>query len=116
LRQEANKRNQLKLSVYEGEKYMPQSNFSVTALLNDLSHLDRQSLIETLREMRDSHLANGRSQLANKFSGVLAVIESGIKNLAYLTKSEVQEIRPTMEKFVEQGSLDKGNFDLIFSN
>lgn len=95
---------------------MLQSNFSVTTLLNNLSHLDRQSLIEALREMRDSHQANGRNQLANKFSGVLAVIEAGIKNPAYLTKFEVQEIRPTMERFVDQGSLDKGNFDLIFSN
>lgn len=95
---------------------MLQNSFSVTTLLNNFSHLDRQTMIQTLKEMRDSHLEGGRNQLANKFSGVIAVIESGIKNPVHLTKTEVQEIRPTMQIFVEQGSLDKGNFDLIFSN
>ena len=91
-------------------------DFSVTALLSNLEQLNRQNLIGRLQDIRKEHLENNRKQRADKISGILAVIQSGIKNPIHLSKSEVQEIRPTMERFVQEGSLDEGTFRMIYSN
>jgi hypothetical protein len=94
---------------------MSYNNFSVSSLLSNLNHLSRTEMIAELEKLYEDNLKNNRREAADKITGILSVIRNGIKPFdRFLSSTELEDIRPTMRRFVNEGSIEEGTFRRIY--
>lgn len=93
------------------------SNFRDTDRANMIEHLKQARTDAQTRELNSVGSQNNEKNYINQLNGILSVIESGTKPAPhFLTNEEFQQLRSTVERFVEAGEFDQGQFDLLYGS
>jgi hypothetical protein len=97
---------------------------TIAPILEDLKGLDRLPMIARLKIERDSANLRRRDQVEQKDSeidtyidkleGILLVLLTGTVPSS-LTKGELQELEPILERFVRAGDFDESTYELLKS-
>jgi hypothetical protein len=100
---------------------------TIASILSNLGNTNRAAMVERLKQEKAAaqtgqfHSAgsqnNDLQKYINKLTGILAVIESGIKPAPhFLTEEEFQQLRSTVKRFVDADEFDEGQFNLLYGS
>ncbi len=93
----------------------------ITSILKELEGLSRQDMIARLKatrhelqseQMKKIVKSNDLNQQILTTNKILGVIEMGVRGS--LTQSELQELRPVIQRFVENGEFPEFKFKSLY--
>ena len=99
----------------------------ISKILTNLEYMNREDMINNLKQEKSSLQAQQLKMIGkerriyqnsiDQLDGILSVIQNGIKpSSRFLKKEEFEELRPFVEKLVNQGEFDENKFRLLYSS